>query len=194
MATYTPDPIGLKDTGATPINPAKEDGNLATTATAAGNMEATLASLAKVEDAAHTTGDVGVMALAVRNDTRSTLAGTNGDYAPLQLNSSGDLRVEVTGESNATAGTPAGITVSTSAVLLAASNANRRSIIITNNGMGNLFVGGSSGVTASGSAMGVLVKPGGSYSDAGYGLYTGDVYGIYDTVSSSQNVSRWERT
>lgn len=51
-------------------------------------------NLGKAEDAAHTTGDVGVMALAVRNDTRGALAGTDGDYAPLQLNASGDLRVD----------------------------------------------------------------------------------------------------
>jgi hypothetical protein len=51
-------------------------------------------SLGKAEDAGHTSGDVGVMALVVRNDTRGTLAGTDLDYAPLQLNASGDLRVD----------------------------------------------------------------------------------------------------
>ena len=51
-------------------------------------------SLGKAEDAGHTTGDTGVMALAVRNDSRASLAGTDLDYAPLQLNSSGDLRVD----------------------------------------------------------------------------------------------------
>ena len=51
-------------------------------------------NLGKAEDAGHTTGDVGVMVLAVRNDVRGTLAGTDIDYAPLQLNTSGDLRVD----------------------------------------------------------------------------------------------------
>lgn len=50
-------------------------------------------NLGKAEDAGHTTGDTGVMILGVRNDTRGTLAGTDLDYAPLQLNSAGDLRV-----------------------------------------------------------------------------------------------------
>ena len=34
------------------------------------------------------------MSLAVRNDTLGTLVGTDGDYAPLQLTSTGELRVE----------------------------------------------------------------------------------------------------
>jgi hypothetical protein len=50
-------------------------------------------NLGKAEDAAHTGGDVGVMALAVRNDTPGSLAGTDLDYAPLQLDSTGALRV-----------------------------------------------------------------------------------------------------
>ncbi len=51
-------------------------------------------NLGKAEDAPHTSGDVGVMGLAVRNDTRGSLAGTDLDYAPPQLNSSGDVRTE----------------------------------------------------------------------------------------------------
>lgn len=51
-------------------------------------------NLGKAEDAAHSSGDVGVMSLFVRNDTRGTLSGTDGDYTPGQLNASGDLRVD----------------------------------------------------------------------------------------------------
>lgn len=50
-------------------------------------------SLGKAEDAAHTSGDVGVMALAVRSDAGGAIAGTDGDYTPLQVDSSGNLRV-----------------------------------------------------------------------------------------------------
>lgn len=49
--------------------------------------------LGKAEDAAHTSGDVGVMSLAVRKDTAGALAGTDGDYAPLQVDANGALRV-----------------------------------------------------------------------------------------------------
>ena len=41
-------------------------------------------NLGKAEDSAHTSGDVGVMTLGVRNDNASTsLSGTNGDYTPI---------------------------------------------------------------------------------------------------------------
>lgn len=42
-------------------------------------------SLGKAEDAAHTSGDVGVMALAVRNDTMTASTDSDGDYTPLQV-------------------------------------------------------------------------------------------------------------
>jgi hypothetical protein len=59
-----------------------------TPGTGAGN-------LGKAEDAAHTTGDVGVMVLAVRQDSDASFAGTSGDYAPLQLDDNGFLKVNI---------------------------------------------------------------------------------------------------
>ncbi|ANS05114.1 glycoprotein repeat domain-containing protein [uncultured Mediterranean phage] len=53
--------------------------------------------LGKAEDAVHANGDVGVMPLAVRTDDIATLAVTDGDYAPLQVDSQGKLRVTSTG-------------------------------------------------------------------------------------------------
>ena len=47
------------------------------------------------EDSVHTSGDVGQFVLAVRNDTLAALAGTDGDYAPLQVSADGALYVEV---------------------------------------------------------------------------------------------------
>jgi hypothetical protein len=44
------------------------------------------------EDTPHTSGDEGNMPLAVRTDARTSRAGTDGDYAPLQLTANGDLR------------------------------------------------------------------------------------------------------
>jgi hypothetical protein len=60
------------------------------TAVAAG----TKADLAKAEDAAHTSGDKGLMALAVRKDTAAALAGTDGDYIPLIVDATGQLYVK----------------------------------------------------------------------------------------------------
>ena len=48
-------------------------------------------NLGKAEDAAHSSGDVGVMPLAVRNDALATLGGADGDYAPLQVDATGSL-------------------------------------------------------------------------------------------------------
>jgi len=52
-------------------------------------------NLGKAEDAAHTTGDTGVMALAVRKDSAAASSGTDGDYEPLSTDSTGQLRVNV---------------------------------------------------------------------------------------------------
>lgn len=57
------------------------------TASAAGSTEA----LSKAEDTAHSTGEHGIMALAVRNDVLAALAGADGDYAPLQVDAAGAL-------------------------------------------------------------------------------------------------------
>lgn len=48
-------------------------------------------NLGKAEDAAHSSGDVGVMALAVRDDALGAASGTDGDYEPLHTNASGAL-------------------------------------------------------------------------------------------------------
>ena len=48
------------------------------------------------EDSAHSTGALGQLGLAVRNDANSSLVDTDGDYAPLQVNSSGELKVAST--------------------------------------------------------------------------------------------------
>lgn len=52
-------------------------------------------NLGKAEDAAHTTGDVGVMALGVRQDANTSLVGTDLDYAPFQLDANGNLKVAI---------------------------------------------------------------------------------------------------
>ena len=60
-------------------------------------------NLVLAEDAAHNTGDPGVQALAVRNDSDASLAGTTGDYTPLQVDSNGYLKVNIKAGSAANA-------------------------------------------------------------------------------------------
>lgn len=43
----------------------------------------------KTEDAVHSSGDKGVMALGVRKDTVANLAGADGDYAPMPVGANG---------------------------------------------------------------------------------------------------------
>ena len=54
-------------------------------------------NLGKAEDGAHATGDVGVMSLAVRNDSSTAISGATGDYNPLQVNAIGELRTATGG-------------------------------------------------------------------------------------------------
>lgn len=57
------------------------------------SIETEVQSLSHAEDAAHSSGDAGVMSLAVRADSDGTLADTDGDYAPLQVDANGKLKV-----------------------------------------------------------------------------------------------------
>jgi hypothetical protein len=62
----------------------------------ATSLAVTLASdedFVHAEDAAHVGGDKGVQSLAVRKDTAAALAGTDGDYLPLIVDSTGRLWV-----------------------------------------------------------------------------------------------------
>lgn len=54
-------------------------------------------NLGKAEDAAHASGDTGVMALAVRQDTLATLSSATGDYEPLHLDASGRVYANAQG-------------------------------------------------------------------------------------------------
>lgn len=53
------------------------------------------ASLGKAEDAAHASGDTGVMALTVRKNTAAATSGSDGDYQPLITDTNGLLHVNV---------------------------------------------------------------------------------------------------
>jgi len=62
---------------------------------AAGEAEV-VTNFEYAEDTGHTTADVGAFVLAVRNDAGTSLVGTDLDYAPLQVDASGALRVAAT--------------------------------------------------------------------------------------------------
>lgn len=71
------------------------------TTDSSGRLWVTPPNFEYAEDSAHTSTDTGAFMLAVRNDTLGTLVDTDGDYAPLQVDSSGRLRVAGTFMSDA---------------------------------------------------------------------------------------------
>lgn len=52
-------------------------------------------NLGKAEDAAHASGDTGVLALAVRQDSDATMVSATGDYSALQVDANGYLKVNI---------------------------------------------------------------------------------------------------
>ena len=127
-----------------------------------GSILTEIQNLSHNEDAAHISGDAGIMGLAVRNDTLASLVDTDGDYAPLQVNASGALYVTSEGSDDALANTDianasnALDVANTAEDVVASPLANRKYLFIYNNGNKKAYIG-SSGVT---SANGFPVSPG----------------------------------
>lgn len=82
---------------ATPANTSGTDGDYEFLQMSAGRLwtnttvGVAATDLGKAEDAAHTSGDTGVMSLGVLNQTPTALAGTNLDYIPFTFNTYGGL-------------------------------------------------------------------------------------------------------
>lgn len=65
----------------------------AATETTLASVLSEIQGLTYAEDTAHTSGDMGIMGLAVRNDAGTSLVSADGDYAPLSVDANGALRV-----------------------------------------------------------------------------------------------------
>lgn len=92
-------------------------------------------NLVLAEDAAHGSGDPGLMPLAVRRDADTSLVGTDGDYAPLQVNASGSLKVAITagaGSGGTSIADGATFTRDTTSVTLAAAAVESSAPTLTN--------------------------------------------------------------
>jgi len=73
------------------------DGDVSSAAPLNVTVPTAATSIAKAEDAVHASGDVGVMALAVRDDTIGPASGAEGDYEPLHTDANGALWVSQLG-------------------------------------------------------------------------------------------------
>lgn len=72
------------------------DGSIVQTVELVGATEGgAKAVLAKAEDTPHATGDQGIMLLAVRKDSATALATSDGDYIPVIVDSAGRLHVSI---------------------------------------------------------------------------------------------------
>lgn len=96
-------------------------------------------NLGKIEDAAHSSGDVGVMALGVINATHTTTFGADGDYVPLATDTSGKIGIRGTyAEDAAHTGGDLGIQTLTvrqdTAAALAGTDADYQPLITDANG------------------------------------------------------------
>ncbi len=94
--------------------------------------------LGKAEDAGHTTGDTGVMLLAVRQDAPAQTAGTALDYNPLSTNSRGQLHVVELGTDLVASGQ---VNMTNSAATLIAADTKRKAVTFLNRQLASVFIG-----------------------------------------------------
>ena len=133
-------------------------------------------NLGKAEDAVHTTGDVGVMALAVRNDNASTTFGANGDYYPKSVDLGGRQIIA----QKAATGTVTSVADTNTNTTLLAANSARLGAIIYNDSTVTLYV--KYGATATTSDYTVLMVAQ-AYHEVPFG-YTGILDGIWASNAS----------
>lgn len=89
LATDVALPAGTNAIGKLSANSGVDIGDVDVTSVIPGTGAT---NLGKAEDAAHTSGDTGVLLLGVRNDSGTTvLSDTNGDYTPVATTSRGQL-------------------------------------------------------------------------------------------------------
>lgn len=129
------------------------------------------------EDSASADGAIGALMLCVRNDVAGTQVSADGDYAWLQQNKKGGLRVSSKAE---TAILQQVVTVGTTAVALPTTPlANRESMMVQMLSGGQLYIG-SATVTNSGATRGIRLGNGGFVNlDVSDDI---DVYGIADAA------------
>lgn len=132
----------------------------------------------KAEDSASANADILAAIAVVRKDAAGTLVSADGDYAAVQQNAIGELRVVQKSE---IAVLQQVVTVGTTAVALPTTAlANRKSLMVQMLSNGNLYLG-SATVTSSGATRGPKIGNGGYVTfDVGPTVI---VYGIADGAS-----------
>lgn len=118
-------PAGTNAIGKLSANSGVDIGDVDVTSITPGTAAS---SLGKAEDAGHTSGDVGVMALGIRNDALAATAGADLDYIPPTLDSDGRVVTVHAPKAAMVTGT-ASVTDTTSTSLIAAGAGSLRNYI-----------------------------------------------------------------
>lgn len=139
-------------------------------------------NLGKAEDAAHTSGDTGVMPLGVRNDGAATsFSGTNGDYTPIGTDAQGRVYVVQKAPTATLSNVPA---TATSVTVLAANTA-RVGAQVYNDSSAVLYL--KFGTTASTTSFTVPLTAN-TYYEVPAG-YTGIIDGIWASATGAARVT-----
>lgn len=140
------------------------------------------ANLGKAEDAAHASGDTGVMSLGVRNDGAATsFSSTDGDYTPLATDAQGRLYVI----QKAPTATLSNVASSATSVTLLAANTGRLAAQIYNDSTQVLYV--KFGTTASATSFTVPLASNTYYEVPGG--YTGRIDGIWASAAGNARIT-----
>lgn len=146
------------------------------------------AAVAFNEDAAHTTGDAGVMALAVRSDVVASKAGTDGDYQPPITDALGKLYVNPLSR---------GYNTSEHVTVSSAGTAVEASSILTVQYSGYIFIKANAANTGAiyygnatvDSASGLVIAPGEMVGP--FPAYDSDVWFDADVSGDGVSVIAW---
>lgn len=146
-------------------------------------------SLGKAEDAGHASGDVGVMTLAVRNDALAAFAGTDLDYSPIAVESTGRQIYGLAPAAAMARGTATTTGTSSTSLIAASGNAGLKtyvtSVQISNSGSSFAditFQDGNGGTTI---GYGVAPASGGSIINFPIPLVTTANTALYFAASAS---------
>ncbi len=173
---FTPTTISVVSAPTTTIT-GTVTANLGTGGTAA-------TSLGKAEDAVHTSGDTGVMILAIRNDNAATAqTSASGDYSGVAVDINGTQFVR-----DSPANTPAktNVTAAITSTTVLAANTARRSAILVNESTSDAYL--SYGGTASSTSYTVPWVAGSTITISG-AEYAGALVAIWNTATGTARVT-----
>lgn len=163
-----------------------DSGTLTTLTTLTGTTTLTpgtgATNLGKAEDSAHASGDVGVFALAVRNDNLATSYGADQDYSPIAVDAGGRTMVA----QKAATATLANVAGSATSVTLIAANSARIGATITNDSSALLYI--KFGTTASTTSYTVVLAGAASAPFSYYEVpagFTGRIDGIWASATGN---------